>query len=159
MSTTRLSRLAGVVVLGLIWAACGGGEAGGDEAAASEDMPAASAGEAGEGGGGMQDMQLPEGVTQAMVDQGRELFNGSGTCFACHGQGGPGTTLGPNLTDDEWIHIQGDVTVDALVQQINTGVAEPEQFPGVMLPRAGANLTDEQVRSIAAYVYTLSHGG
>ena len=155
MSTTRLSRLAGVVVLGLTWAACGGGEAGDGEPAASEDMPAASGTEP----AGEQNVQLPEGVTQAMVDEGRGLFNGSGTCFACHGQGGPGTTLGPNLTDDEWLNIQGEITVDALVERINSGVPEPVEFPGVMLPRAGANLTDEQVRSIAAYVYTLRQGG
>lgn len=155
MSTTRLSRLAGVVVLGLIWAACGGGEAGDSDPAPAEDVPAASGTEP----AAEQDVQLPEGVTQAMVDEGRELFNGSGTCFACHGQGAPGTTLGPNLTDDEWLNIQGEITIDALVERINTGVPEPVEFPGVMLPRAGANLTDEQVRSLAAYVYTLSQGG
>lgn len=155
MSTTGISRLAGVVLLGLAWAACGGGESGG-EAAASEDTPAPAASPQASDAQGSG--QLPEGVTQAMVDQGRELFNGSGTCFACHGQGGVGTTLGPNLTDGEWLNIESR-SMENLVQLINTGVPAPQQFPGVMLPRAGANLTDDQVQALAAYVYSISQDG
>lgn len=144
----RFSSSLFVASAGLIFAACGGGES--DTA---DDMPAAAppAAQAAPAAAG----QLPEGVTQAMVDEGRTLFNGAATCFACHGMDGAGSPLGPAMNDDEWIHIDG--SYGSIVEQIKTGTDQPQQFPGVMLPRAGTNITDEQVNAVAAYVYSLSH--
>jgi len=134
---------------GVTLTACGGGgETDTDDApappAAATPAPAATSA-----------AQLPEGVTQAMVDEGRALFNGAGTCFACHGNDAVGTTLGPNLTDSEWLQIDG--SYDAIIQQIKTGTDQPKQFPGIMLPRAGTNITDDQVNALAAYIYSMSH--
>lgn len=100
---------------------------------------------------------LPEGVTAQMVDQGRQIFNGNGICFTCHGQNGTGGPLGPALNDQDWIHLtQGDIgEIEAIVR---TGVQQPEEHPGVMLPMGGAQLNDEQVRSVSAYVFALSRG-
>ena len=97
---------------------------------------------------------LPDGVTQAMVDEGKTLFNGAGTCFACHGMDGAGSQLGPAMNDNEWLQIEG--SYESLVAQINAGTTTPVQFPGVMLPRAGTQMTDAQVSSVAAYVYSIS---
>ena len=46
--------------------------------------------------------QLPEGVTQTMIDQGQTIFNGVGICMVCHGTDAKGmpTTLGSVLFDD-----------------------------------------------------------
>jgi hypothetical protein len=33
-----------------------------------------------------------------------------------------------------------------------SGVATPKKYPGVMPPRGGSPLTDDQVRAVAAYV-------
>lgn len=99
---------------------------------------------------------LPEGVTQAMVDEGKTLFGGAGICYTCHGQTGGGVQgLGPNLGDAEWLHSDG--AYEAIVNQINQGVTAAESKTGtVMPPKGGAvNLTDAQVRAIAAYVYSL----
>ncbi len=99
--------------------------------------------------------ELPAGVTMEMVNQGQQLY---GTlCVACHGAAGTGTQLAPSLNDNQWIDIDG--SYESIVQVINTGVQQPKQYPGVMPPRGGGNFNEEQVRSIAAYVYTLSHGG
>ena len=95
---------------------------------------------------------LPAGVTQAMVDQGKTLFDSS--CFACHGQGGAGGPLAPKLADTEWLQIDG--SYDAIVQLIMAGVPQPKQYPAPMPPRGGAAITDEQVRAIAAYVFSIS---
>ena len=38
----------------------------------------------------------------AALSEGKALF--AEKCVACHGQVGEGTTIGPNLTDDYWIH-------------------------------------------------------
>lgn len=101
---------------------------------------------------------LPAGVTQAMIDAGRPIFAQTGFCYTCHGQDGTGSQLAPDLTDGEWIHAaSGDF--EQIVQLITNGVPEPTQFATPMPPRGGAQLTDEQVRDVAAYVWALSHGG
>lgn len=103
--------------------------------------------------------QLPEGVTAEMVEQGEEIFGGAGICAACHGAGGIGL-IGPNLTDEEWLH--GDGSFEFLVDLITKGVAAGESkgsTPGMMPPKGGSSITEEQVRAVAAYVLTLSHEG
>ena len=97
---------------------------------------------------------LPEGVTVAMVEQGMEVFNGAGICYTCHTQGGGGGPLAPDLTDDTWLNTDGEYA--SIIEVVNTGVAQPLEHPGAMLPRAGMPLDDEQVAAVSAYVYTLS---
>jgi mono/diheme cytochrome c family protein len=97
-------------------------------------------------------VQLPPGVTQAMVDDGKKTFDAS--CFACHGQGGAGGPLAPALNDGQWLNIDG--SFDALVQVIANGVPQPKQYPAPMPPKGGAPLNDQQVRAVAAYVYSIS---
>ena len=97
---------------------------------------------------------LPEGVTLAMAREGQEIFNGAkGICFTCHLREGVGGPLAPSLADAEWINIDGEY--ESIVNIVVTGVPQPTQYPGMMQPRAGRPLTDEQVRAVAAYVYTL----
>ncbi len=109
------------------------------------------------GGGGAKIVakNLPAGVTQAMVDQGQELFGQ--TCTACHGAGGTGSSAAPALNDKQWLHVSG--AYPELVTIINAGVQNPKQYPGAMPPRGGGNFTPEQVGQIAAYVYALSQQG
>ena len=138
----------------LAMAACGG--EGGAPAADDAQQPAAeSAAPAAETAPAM-DMELPEGVTAAMVAQGEGIFMGAGICFTCHLQGGVGGPLAPNLTDDQWLNVDG--TYEAIVNLVTTGVPEPMEHPGLMLPKGGTNISDEEVRAVAAYVWTLSQG-
>jgi mono/diheme cytochrome c family protein len=133
--------------------ACGGGsDADMDETPPAEAPAPAPAEPA---GGGMA-MQLPEGVTEAMVAQGKTIFENSGGCAACHGASGEGTALAPNLTDGDWLNTSGK-NYDEIVAVVTNGVPEPVQFPSPMLPKAGTQITDDQVRAVAAYVYTLSN--
>lgn len=98
---------------------------------------------------------LPEGVTQAMVDKGKEIYAKQGLCYACHGQEGKGL-VGPNLTDDVWLHSKG--TYPEIVAQIIKGVPKEESKSGVpMPPKGGSSITDDEVKAVAAYVYRLSH--
>ena len=98
---------------------------------------------------------LPEGVTVAMVQEGQDIFNGAtGICFTCHVRQGVGGPLAPPLNDDEWLNIDGEY--ESIVQIIMDGVPQPVEYPGRMEPRANMPLTDEQVRAVAAYVFTLS---
>jgi mono/diheme cytochrome c family protein len=99
---------------------------------------------------------LPEGVTPEMVSQGKTVFETT-ICYTCHGMDGSGTPLAPNLRDSEWINTDG--TLQGIEGVVRTGVAQPKQFPAPMPAMGGAQLSDEQIRSVAAYVYSISHGG
>jgi mono/diheme cytochrome c family protein len=70
-----------------------------------------------------------------------------------------GTNRAPDLTDNVWSQITG--TYDEIVQLVTTGVPKAKvKMPGApfgMNPRGGIQLTDAQIREVAAYVYTLSH--
>ena len=134
-------------------AACGGGGDAGSPPAEEAQEPMAETAPAAEA---VADMDLPDGVTPAMVAEGETIFMGQGICHTCHMQGGVGGPLAPDLTDDQWLNIDG--SYDAIVSTVMTGVPEPKEHPGLMLPRGGTNITDEQVRAVAAYVWTLSHG-
>ncbi len=107
---------------------------------------------------GAADVQLasvtfPPGVTQAMAEEGQQLY---GTvCTACHGAGGAGGPIAPALNDAEWLNISG--SYNDIVNVIHSGVANPVQYPGAMPALGGGNFTDEQVRAIAAYIFALSH--
>lgn len=97
----------------------------------------------------------PAGATAADVAAGETIFSSTGNCFTCHGQGGVGTAMAPALNDSKWIHIDGSW---ASIQQIvNSGVPQPKEHPAPMPAKGGAALTDQQVRQVAAYVYSLSH--
>ncbi len=98
---------------------------------------------------------VPEGATQAMVDKGNEIFHKSGLCYACHGQDAKGL-VGPNLTDDVWIHSKG--TYPELIAQVMKGVPKEESKSGVPMPaKGGSTITDDDVKAVAAYVWSLSH--
>lgn len=91
-----------------------------------------------------------------LAERGEAVFTGAGACFSCHGRDGTGTPLGPNLTDDEWLHVDG--SYPAIVTLVETGVPEPKIHPAPMLPRGGTGIDDEQIRAVAAYVWSLSRG-
>ncbi|MGW8267823.1 MAG: c-type cytochrome [Longimicrobiales bacterium] len=149
---SKSMRFSALIALLTFGAACGGGE-GGAPAAESEQPAAESTAAA---PAPAVDMELPDGVTPEMVAQGETIFTGAGICYTCHMTGGVGGPLAPNLTDDEWINIDG--SYDAIVQLVTTGVPEPVEHAGLMLPKGGSNISDEEVRAVAAYVWTLSKG-
>ncbi len=99
-------------------------------------------------------VQLPEGVTQEMVAAGQQVYGSTGFCFTCHAADGAGTPLAPALNDSEWLHIDG--SYEAIMTIVREGVPQPQQFPAAMPPMGGAQLTDEQIRDVAAYVYSIS---
>jgi mono/diheme cytochrome c family protein len=103
----------------------------------------------------IQATNLPQGVTQAMVDEGQDKF---GTvCSSCHGQGGTGSAAAPALNDNQWLNITGQYP--EIVTIINNGVPAPRQFPAPMPAKGGGSFSDAEVRSIAAYVFALSRQG
>jgi len=155
----RTSKLASLgVAFGLTaFVACGGESGQAQQQAASGESAAGEMAQA-EGDAMQQgEMALPEGVTQEMVNEGKTLYTGAGLCSVCHGNDGKGMPgLGANLTDSEWIH--GDGSYEFIVQNIMDGVSADQSTTGTaMPPKGGSGISDEQVRAVAAYVWTLSH--
>jgi mono/diheme cytochrome c family protein len=98
------------------------------------------------------------GITPQQIALGDSIFHGQvggGTCTACHGQDAKGTAIAPDLTDSKWIN--GDGSYQFLVNTITNGVPKPKEHPAPMPPKGGAALTDDQVKAVAAYEYSLSH--
>jgi len=162
MKNGLLMVLISAAALGL--AACGGDADGNDEMAEMADEAETMADDAvedaddamnGDASAAM-DQELPEGVTMAMVDEGKTVFEGAGICVSCHGPAGEGIpNLGGNLTDADWLHSEGDFA--GIIATVMNGVTAEASTSGVPMPaRGGTNISDDQVRAAAAYVWTLS---
>lgn len=96
---------------------------------------------------------LPAPLNQEMVDAGAQVFTGAGQCARCHGKDATGD-LGPNLTDDEWIHMKGSYL--SIVGTVLTGVPATRSRRGVPMPaRGGGRLSDQEIYDVAAYVWVL----
>jgi mono/diheme cytochrome c family protein len=104
--------------------------------------------------------KLPPGVTPEMIALGDSIFN-TASCQRCHGKGAIGATNAPSLIRTTWDH--GSGSIDDIAKTIIAGVPKDQQKdqtrPFAMRARGGVNppLTDDQVRAIAAYVYSLNH--
>ncbi len=106
-------------------------------------------------GPAMAQTAAPAAVTPEAIAQGDSIFHKAGNCYACHGPDAHGL-IGPNLTDATWIH--GDGSYDFIVATVTKGVPKEESKAGVMMPpKGGSAITDDQVKQVAAYVYSLSH--
>jgi len=96
-------------------------------------------------------------VTPEMIEQGRSLFSGVGRCTVCHGPQARGGSLGPNLTNSQWIWVDPTENVFAQVADIvREGIDEPRQYPAPMPAMGGGTLTTDQVNALAAYVVSLN---
>jgi mono/diheme cytochrome c family protein len=94
-------------------------------------------------------------VTPELIAQGDKIFHGPGNCYACHGSNAQGS-VGPNLTDAEWIHSKG--SYEEIVAQVTHGVPKEESKSGIVMPpKGGSSISDDEVKAVAAYVYSLSH--
>jgi len=148
------SLMAVALMLGLVaMVACGGSEASQQETASGSESSTAMA--EGQNAEAQQAESLPEGVTAEMVAQGKEIFAGAGLCYVCHGGDGTGMPgLGANLIDDEWT--QSDGSYEGIVGSVMDGVDASAATTGTaMPPKGGSGITDDQVKAVAAFVFTL----
>ncbi len=104
-------------------------------------------------------LPVPKGATRALVELGGRIYQGkvaSGTCAGCHGIGGEGTPLGPDLAAGKWLWSDGSYA--GIAQTIREGVSKPKVYRSPMPPMGGAQLSRREVQAVAAYVWGLSHG-
>jgi glucose/arabinose dehydrogenase/cytochrome c5 len=111
-------------------------------------------------GAAAKSVAVPRGATREMVALGERIYRGQvggAACTGCHGDAGQGTPLGPPLNGKKWLWSDG--SYEGIKKTITEGVSQPKQYRSPMPPMGGAQLTPEQVAAVAAYVWSLSHGG
>jgi cbb3-type cytochrome c oxidase subunit III len=96
-------------------------------------------------------------IDNETVDQGASLFKGLGLCHACHGPDAKGIpNLGVNLSDDEWLHSDG--SLEGILETIKQGVTGDQSSTGTLMPpKGGSSLSEDQLRAVATYVWSLSN--
>lgn len=105
----------------------------------------------------------PPEVTPERIAEGKQLYE-KGVCIQCHGLNGSGTQNGPALNDANWIHGRGNF--GQIMNIIINGVSASDILDGyrIAMPARGQNvrtgdptlMTNDQITSIAAYIYSIS---
>lgn len=114
------------------------------DVAYQQEMLAVRLEEAKKGGGALPpEALLALSKTPATVEEGKQVF--TTTCAPCHRADGGGN-IGPNLTDDYWIH-------GGKPQNIWTTVHDG--VPSKGMPTWGPQVGDAKVAAVVAYVLTL----
>lgn len=106
------------------------------------------------GSAAAQQAPLPQpdtaAITPAMVDAGRAIFHGKGTCFACHGMRLEGSQIAPTLIKTVWKDAKGG-DIKAIFYVATHGV------PGtVMVPYPGGITPAEAVR-VVSYIWSVNN--
>jgi cytochrome c oxidase cbb3-type subunit III len=82
---------------------------------------------------------------EASLKRGSEIFNGtSNLCYTCH-RADLGGVVGPNLTDEYWIHGGG---LKGVVASIKSGYPEK----GMMPYGSNAKLSDDDLMNLASFI-------
>ncbi len=154
--------IAATTAMLFVLGACGGGEkSAATDTTSAMAAPADTTAAAGQMAAAPAMGAPPAGATAAMVSLGDSIFHGQaagGLCFTCHGADAKGGPLAPNLTDTAWL--TGDGSYAFIQKRVTEGMPKPTApYTAPMLPMGGATLTPDQIKAVAAYVYTLSHHG
>ena len=90
-------------------------------------------------------------ITPAMVDLGRAIFHGKGTCFACHGAQLQGTQAAPTLKQHAWRDAKnGDYSQIFAVATHGVPSTIMVAFPG--------SITRDEALAVASYVWSVGKG-
>jgi cytochrome c oxidase cbb3-type subunit 3 len=96
-----------------------------------------------------------EALMQTVRRTGRQLFGDN--CAACHRRDGKGGSQYPDLTDDDWLWGGGPALIEQTMR-VGINTQHPDSRIAQM-PAFGRDemLNRDQVRSVSAYVYSLTH--
>lgn len=89
-------------------------------------------------------------LSDQVINAGRTIFHGPGTCHACHGddlQGGP---MAPSLRGPKWRHIDG--SFGQMLQRIREG------RDGTLMVALPGDISGPQALQVATYVWAVSQG-
>ncbi len=77
-----------------------------------------------------------------IIAAGNKLYTEQG-CLACHGANGEGNAIGPNLTDNNWIH---GCSEEEIAKVIKEGVLAKG------MTAFGAQMSDDQISSVTKFI-------
>lgn len=86
--------------------------------------------------------EMPELTDAEIALAGKKLYAEQG-CLACHGMNGEGNNIGPNLTDNFWIHGCSEEDVSKIIREGN---------PMKGMTAFGNKMTEEQINSVTKYI-------
>jgi mono/diheme cytochrome c family protein len=89
-------------------------------------------------------------VRLKLIDAGRHVFHGEGTCFACHGPNLEGTAIAPTLRAHKWRN--GDGSLAMIMRVVRTGV------PNTAMISHPGGINDDELLQVTAYVWAVSRG-
>ena len=90
-------------------------------------------------------------ITPAMVDLGRAIFHGKGTCFACHGQQLEGSQIAPTLKSHAWRDAKnGEFT--QIYRVATHGV------PSTLMVAFPGGISATEAMAVASYVWSVGQG-
>jgi cytochrome c oxidase cbb3-type subunit 3 len=101
-------------------------------------------------------IEADEQLMAVVAEAGHRLFGDN--CAACHGQNAQGSSNFPDLTDDDWLW--GDGTTEMIAETLRVGINSPHpETRFSQMPAFGRDqmLSAAEVRTVASYVYSLSH--
>ena len=100
-----------------------------------------------------QQPALPDtnAIPPAMPDEGRQVFHGVGTCFACHGAALEGGPVAPTLRAHAWRDAPGG-TLPAIYNVVTHGV------PGTLMVAHPGGINDADAVRVAVYVWSVGQG-
>mgnify|MGYP004701565745 CR=1 FL=1 len=81
----------------------------------------------------------------ASLEEGKTIYKDM-NCFACHGLNGEGNAIGPNMTDEYWLH---GCDIKSVFNVIKNGVPAKG-----MTPYKG-QLSDEKIQKVSSYVLSM----
>ncbi len=104
--------------------------------------------------GESQQLVLPDtnAIPPEVVDAGRRVFHGQGTCFACHGPSLEGGPIAPTLRPHQWKDAaRGELGAIHFV--VTHGVK------GTAMVSHPGGISDADAVRVAVYVWAVSHRG
>lgn len=81
----------------------------------------------------------------ALIERGKAVFV-SNNCGGCHRNDGGGNTIGPNLSDEYWLH---GGAISNIFQTIKNGVVEKG------MPAWGKSMTAQDIRDVTFFIMSL----
>ena len=79
------------------------------------------------------------------IEEGKTIYSEM-NCFACHGMSGEGNAVGPNMTDDYWIHGCDFKSVFNIIKNGN---------PAKGMTAFKGQISDEKIQKVSSYILTM----
>lgn len=79
------------------------------------------------------------------IEEGKRIYSEM-NCFACHGMSGEGNAIGPNLTDNYWVHGCDFKSVFSIIKNGN---------PAKGMTAFKGQISDERIQKVTSYLKTI----